>query len=60
VPEELWGKTLRAIDREVNEWAAQRSAEQTAWLLRNRRESYRGTLAAADEIVARSRPTSGD
>jgi hypothetical protein len=52
VPEEAWGRTLRAIDREASRWAAQRTPHQTEWLEDQRRAGFRGTLAAAREIVS--------
>jgi hypothetical protein len=53
VPEDAWGSTLRAIDREAALWAVQRTQQQTAWLEeRRRRAGFRGTFAAAREIVS--------
>jgi hypothetical protein len=53
VPEEEWGRVLRAIEREVLRWKAQQTPLQREWVDRRRRMHYLGTEAAAKEIVKR-------
>ncbi|HEX4680478.1 MAG TPA: hypothetical protein VH210_14865 [Gaiellaceae bacterium] len=51
VPPEEWGRTLRAIEREVKCWQAQRSTAQVVWRA-HRRGPYRTTIGAVAAILA--------
>jgi hypothetical protein len=43
---------LRLVEREANDWSRRLSPAQRAWVAARRQRRYRGTLAAAEAIVA--------
>jgi hypothetical protein len=52
VPDRERGRVLRLVEREADDWSRRLSPAQRAWVSAGRRRRYRGTIAAAEAIVA--------